>query len=379
MAGEDDSPESLLKLAQDRSLQGRRSLATAMSDLFAEREALLSEREHALMTDILNKLVSEFETELRQELAERLSDSKSAPRNLVLALANDEIVVARPILLKSGVLQDPELIEIIHHRTLEHQLAIAMRTSVSEVVSDALVETGNTDVIKTLLQNANAKITEATMAYLVEEARRVDSYQEPLVRRQDLDPTLVRQMYWLVSAALRAHLLENFDIDANDLDDQLERVVWTLSTDKKAKGEEPSASPAATLAERLDEDDAATPELLIQVLRQGEVALFESLFGRLAGLAAPRLQRVIYEPSGRDLAIACRALEFEKSNFSLVYLLVRRARPGHETVPPRVASRLIKYFERIEAPAAQRVLRQWQRDPNYLDAIERIEEGRDGP
>ncbi|MDH3596176.1 MAG: DUF2336 domain-containing protein [Rhodospirillales bacterium] len=379
MAGEDDSPESLLKLAQDRSLQGRRSLATAMSDLFAEREALLSEREHALMTDILNKLVSEFETELRQELAERLSDSKSAPRNLVLALANDEIVVARPILLKSGVLQDPELIEIIHHRTLEHQLAIAMRTSVSEVVSDALVETGNTDVIKTLLQNANAKITEATMAYLVEEARRVDSYQEPLVRRQDLDPTLVRQMYWLVSAALRAHLLENFDIDANDLDDQLERVVWTLSTDKKANGEEPAASPAATLAERLDEDDAATPELLIQVLRQGEVALFESLFGRLSGLAAPRLQRVIYEPSGRDLAIACRALEFEKSNFSLVYLLVRRARPGHETVPPRVASRLIKYFERIEAPAAQRVLRQWQRDPNYVDAIERIEEGRDGP
>lgn len=379
MAGEDDSPESLLKLAQDRSLQGRRSLATAMSDLFAERESLLSEREHALMTDILNKLVSEFETELRQELAERLSSSKSAPRNLVLALANDEIAVARPILLKSGVLQDPELIEIIHHRTLEHQLAIAMRTSVSEIVSDTLVETGNTDVIKTLLQNANAKITEATMAYLVEEARRVDSYQEPLVRRQDLDPTLVRQMYWLVSAALRAHLLESFDIDANDLDDQLERVVWTLSTAAKAEGEEPAASPAATLAERLDEDGAATPELLIQVLRQGEVALFESLFGRLSGLAAPRLERVIYEPSGRDLAIACRALEFEKSNFSLVYLLVRRARPGHETVPARVASRLIKFFERIEAPAAQRVLRQWQRDPNYLDAIERIEEGRDGP
>jgi uncharacterized protein (DUF2336 family) len=379
MVGEDDSPESLLKLAQDRSLQGRRSLATAMSDLFAEREALLSEREHALMTDILNKLVGEFETELRQDLAERLSDSKSAPRDLLLALANDEIVVARPILLKSGVLQDPELIEIIHHRTLEHQLAIAMRTSVSEVVSDALVETGNTDVVKTLLQNPNAKITEATMAYLVEEARRVDSYQEPLVRRQDLDSMLARQMYWLVSAALRAHLLENFEIDSSDLDDQLEDAIRTLSKAVENGGEESAASPAVTLAEHLDEDDAATPEFLIRVLRQGEVALFESLFGRLAGLAAPRLQRVIYEPSGRDLAIACRALEFDKSNFSLIHLLVRRARPGYETVPPRVASRLIKYFERIEVPAAQRVLRQWQRDPDYLDAIERLEDGRRGP
>ncbi len=133
------------------------------------------------------------------------------------------------------------------------------------------------------------------------------------------------------------------------------------------------------MAQRLHEDNAATPELLIQVLRQGEIALFESLFGRLSGLAAPRLQRVIYEPSGRDLAIACRALELEKSNFSLIYLLVRRARPGQETVPPRVASRLIKYFQRIEVAAAQRVLQQWRRDPNYLDAIERIEEGRNGP
>jgi hypothetical protein len=168
-------------------------------------------------------------------------------------------------------------------------------------------------------------------------------------------------MYWLVSAALRAHLLDNFDIDPSDLDDQLEHVVWTLSKAVKDGGEAPAATPAVTLAERLAEDDAATPELLIQVLRQGEVALFESLFGRLSGLAAPRLQRV------------------EKSSFSLIYLLVRRARPGHETVSPRVASQLIKYFERIEAAAAQRVLRQWQRDPDYLDAIERIEDSRNEP
>jgi uncharacterized protein (DUF2336 family) len=370
MAEKEDTAESLLKLAQDRSIQGRRSLAAAMSDLFAERESVLSDREHALMTDILNKLVTEFETEVRKELAERLAEKKHAPRNLVVALANDEIEVARPILLKSGVLRDPELVEIIHHRTLEHQLAIAMRTSVSEIVSDALVETGNTDVVKTLLQNPNARITEATMAYLVEEARRV----EPLVRRQDLKPELAGQMYWLVSAALRAHLLENFDIDPGDLDDELERVVQKLTSASKDESES-AATPAGELAERLNEDEAITPELLIQVLRQGEVALFEALFGQLSGLAPPRLKRVIYEPSGRDMAISCRALEISKSNFSLIYLLLRRARPGQETVPPRIASRVMKYFERIEEATAKRVLRQWQRDPNYLEAIERLEEG----
>ncbi len=69
MVEENDSAESLLKLAQDRSIQGRQSLVKAMSDLFAERESVLSDREHALMTDILNKLVTEFETEVPKELA----------------------------------------------------------------------------------------------------------------------------------------------------------------------------------------------------------------------------------------------------------------------------------------------------------------------
>ena len=57
------------------------------------------------------------------------------------------------------MLQDSELIEIVHHRTLEHQLAIAMRRRVSAAVSDALVEEGSPDVIKTLLENPNAAIS----------------------------------------------------------------------------------------------------------------------------------------------------------------------------------------------------------------------------
>lgn len=354
-------------------------LANAISDLFDDGRSALSEHEHALMTDILNKLVSEFERELRQDLAERLSEKSNAPHDLILMLANDDIEVARPVLMNSGALQDIELIEIIHHRTLEHQLAIAMRSSVSEVVSDALVETGNADVVKTLLQNPNAKITEATMAYLVEEARRVDSYQEPLVRRKDLDPKLAQRIYWNVSAALRAHMLENYDIDPSELDDELEGAVLAALEGTRSETGGPAARPANALAESLDQEKAVTVGLLIQVLRQGEVALFEALFGRLSGIAPPLLQRVIYEPHGQDLAIVCRALDVAKSDFGLIYALVRRARPGRDSVPAQAVSQIMGYFEQLDAPAARQVLRQWRRDPNYLDAIERVEESRDGP
>src|SRR5690606_8795579 len=118
-----------------------------------------------------------------------------------------------------------DLVEIIRHRTIQHQLAIAMRQHVSETVSDALVETGNSDVIKALLDNGNARVSAATMEYLVEESRRVDSYQEPLVRRSDLSPSLARRMGRWVGAALRSYSLDNYEIDPTELDDVLEEVT----------------------------------------------------------------------------------------------------------------------------------------------------------
>ena len=151
----------------------------------------------------MRQLIHDVEVSVRRALAERLSEQPLAPHELVIALANDEIEVAHPLLVNSDVLQDLELIEIIRNRTLEHQLAIGIRKSVSEEVTDALIATDSVDVIKTLLENHHAKISQRTMEYLVEQSQRVDTYQNPLLRRPDLDTTLAKRMYWWVSAALR--------------------------------------------------------------------------------------------------------------------------------------------------------------------------------
>ena len=129
-----------------------------IDDLLYPKAARLSDRERALMADILTRLVGDFELAVRRMLSARLAERATVPRDLVVLLANDAIEVARPILFRSTVLGDDELIEIIHHRTLEHQLAIAMRQDLSARVSEALAGTENVDVITTLLQNAGAEI-----------------------------------------------------------------------------------------------------------------------------------------------------------------------------------------------------------------------------
>ena len=146
------------------------------------------------------------------------------------------------------------------------------------------------------------------MEYLAEESQRVDSYQEPLIKREDLKPELAERMYLWVSAALRQYVLENFDVHPGLLDDHLEDVAKSISSNpEQHPGTTASERPAATLAEELDKQQRITPEFLIQVLRQGEITLFEALFGKLSGLPAPRLQRVLYDSGGDGLAIACRA------------------------------------------------------------------------
>ena len=135
--------EYLYRLARDKSVAGRMALAETISDLFLQRGCTLTERERTLMFSILRQMIHDAEMSVRRIVSAQLADREDAPRDLVRRLANDEIEVAYPILTLSTVLHDSDLIEVIQHRTLEHQLAIAIRQSVSALVSGALVQTGN--------------------------------------------------------------------------------------------------------------------------------------------------------------------------------------------------------------------------------------------
>ncbi|MCZ6467454.1 MAG: DUF2336 domain-containing protein, partial [Alphaproteobacteria bacterium] len=145
--------EYLYGLARDKSVAGRMALAETISDLFLQRGCTLTERERILMFSILRQMIHDAEMSVRRVVSAQLAERDDAPRDLVQRLANDEIEVAYPILTKSTVLHDTDLIEVIQQRTLEHQMAIAIRQSVSEAVSGALVQTGNENVIGTLLEN----------------------------------------------------------------------------------------------------------------------------------------------------------------------------------------------------------------------------------
>jgi uncharacterized protein (DUF2336 family) len=370
MALEPLSTDQLMTLARQKSDQAREQLFEAMGDVFLERNTVLTLQERALITDILEKLIREVSREIRRKLTVKLADAPGTPRELAVLLANDEIDIASPMLIRSKVLQDADLIEIVRNRSTQHLLAIAMRRDLSTAVADALVESGEKDVVRTLLENQDAHISRATMAYLVEQSKAVDEFQEPLVKRRDLPPELAKRMCLWVSAAIRQSLVDRFEIDIDTLDDSLEPIA----REESEKPQEPDPDAAGALAQALGAGRKLTPRLLMQTLRRGEVPLFEAMLAEMAGLRPALIRRLCYEQGGQGLAVVARGIGLSREEFASIYLLTRKARPGGMSMDPADLGRALEFFDRINHGNAATVIGRWRRDPDYLYAIRSVEE-----
>jgi len=364
------SLEDLFELAQDKSAEGRQSLFENMPDLFLDGGSSVSDREKALMGEILRRLVYDVELKLRKSLAEKLSKRSDTPHDLIAELANDEFEVAHPILLESNVLHDADLIEAIKHRTIAHQLAISMRKNLSEDVSEALVKTGQEDVIANLLNNHGAKVSRHVMDYLVSESKRVDSYQNPLVQRPDLPPELAERMSWWVSAALRTHISEKFSLDLGELDDAIEAVA--AEQFGLVQGDMAPTTKADDLVERLSDLGEVDAPFLIKALRQSEISLFESAFCKLTGLKLKLLRRILFEPGGEALVLLCRVVDVGSDTFSELLELSRRAKDREEEVTREQKERLQALYVKTKPEDAKRILKRWRRSSDYLFAIKQV-------
>ncbi len=355
----------LVRLARDRSEAGRRAFADALTDIFVADGTDMSDQERSLMYDILHRVIHDIESAMRVEVSQHLAEMPDVPRDLAKILANDDIEVAYPILTLSTVLLDEDLIEVARNRTIEHQVAIAERPDISEEVSDVLVELGEETVITTLLKNSSARITSATLEYIVEESRRINAFQEPILRRNDLPPHLAARMVMWVSAALRQYILDNFAIDEAVLDDALESV----SLDIIHSAPLPTGTKSKELAKVLQEAGEITPQLLVNALRDGEMRLFVALFERYTGLDENLIMDILLEPAGEGLAIACKANGVGKAYFAALYALIRRTRPGSDRQLRREIRAVLTLFDKMSVESAKEVTRRWRRNIGYLTAI----------
>ncbi len=140
---------------------------------------------------------------------------------------------------------------------------------------------------------------------------------------------------------------------ANDA--KLKALAGERSTDG-TMAESPAEPPASL--EAVTEE--VTPQYLLVLLRQGNLTDAEAVFGQLTGLGPARVQRALYGPGGRNLAIACRALGLDQLQFVSIFILTRRLGPNLDPVNAYKLTETVNYFLDTSEETARRVLKQWQ-------------------
>src|ERR1700761_2763082 len=157
MPGPTSSAEQLIRLARSRAPGDREKLVQALAIVCDMPEAA-GDRARPLLDAIFLQLVADAEGDIRRRLAETLAPARWAPSGLINTLALDDIEIARPIIAKSPVLSDPDLIRLMVVATLEHQIEVARRPELASVVVNAIIDRGEPAVMTALASNETAKI-----------------------------------------------------------------------------------------------------------------------------------------------------------------------------------------------------------------------------
>jgi hypothetical protein len=243
---------------------GRGRLATVRADFFLDPAKRLSEQERALMTAMLHCLVGDVADELRATLP--------SPRQA----ANDpDNARLTDRLSRSGLLDIPELVEMLLRRAEEFRISAA-----------ATSRGGRREarVLQGLVSNDHGAVSAAAMALILARGRRRDRFGQCLIAFDDLSPALAAMLANRVAAALR----DGVSADAATADSEL-----AAATAKLLASHQPERSAdrlAANLVELLDDHGSLSDDLVLAAGQEGELAFVGEVLARRAGLPGSSVQ-----------------------------------------------------------------------------------------
>ena len=229
---------------------------------------------------------------VRRALAEVFASSRKAPRVIVHALAADQPDIARPLLARSPLLLEQDLVDLIATSQPEAQMVIAGRAMLSRSLAAAIAEVGSAEACLTLVENPDADIAPFSIDRIVERFGHLAAIRESLLGRDDL-PMAVRQaLLSKLSQTLAGFVAarkwmgpEHAEYAAREA---CEKTTVALAAE--IPYEEVSA-----LVQHLRQSGQLTAGMILRALLSGNVVLFEEALAELSGVAIERLTSYIHD------------------------------------------------------------------------------------
>jgi uncharacterized protein (DUF2336 family) len=344
----------LIALAEEGSSEKRRALLRELTEHFFGASSRTA-TEDALYGSVLARLATDMEIAVRAELSARFASATDAPAALIRRLADDDAAVAGAVLAASPVLSDEDLLGVVRKHGQAHLRAVSSRASVSEAVSDVIVQRGDDETLGTLLRNDGARLSRQASEAAVERAKVNPALHEATVSRTSLPPDLLNEMYFVVEARLRTRILEqNARLDPALLESALAAGRTRVATDDGALPAD--YAECLNYVEELKAAGQLTPRMLARFLRSGGTTAFLIALAQLADIDFHTARQIVERRELDALAVVCKAADLDRALF-LTYAVVLLNDDGDAMAKAHAYARM---YAELGRDAALRTLRFWR-------------------
>ncbi|MCA3624320.1 MAG: DUF2336 domain-containing protein [Methylobacterium sp.] len=239
---------------------------------------------------------------VRRALACALADHWLAPRHIVLALAADQPEVGAPLLARSPVLQEADLVDLAAHAEPKALLAMALRPIVTERGAHAIVSRAERKSCLALAGNPHAEIGDGDLLEIATRFGKDNKMRDALLERHHVPPAVRHQLMIALSDNLESVAGESGLLAAEKNRRMVEEalLLGTIAIAAQAHHDLPQ------FVRYLREQQKLTPGLLLRSVLGGDVALITEALADLAGMTSGRVAGLMCSRSDATLSALFR-------------------------------------------------------------------------
>jgi uncharacterized protein (DUF2336 family) len=259
----------------------------------------LSDNDRAAAEGAMIMLLDDPSPLVRRALAEVFASRDDAPPTLVHALANDQPDVAEPVLRRSPLLLDVDLVEAVAAGEPSRQTAVAMRAALPCSVAAAIAEIGCAEACLTLLENEQAEtVPPFSLDRIVQRFGHLAAIRDAVLRHADL-PAATRQALVVKLSETLADFVAAREWLAPDRAHRITREACEKAT--IALAADSIDDEVQPLIRHLRESGQLTAGLMLRSLLSGHVSLFEEALADLAEVPLSRVVGIVHDRRGAGL------------------------------------------------------------------------------
>lgn len=307
--------ESFLKLAKQNTPEAHAELVLGIADAIFKNIDARTDDELRLFAEIALLLYATVPVAGRARLSKRLASHARAPVKLAMKLAQDELEVARPMLLHGGCFTQDHLLELARRVSDKHLEFIARRCDLGLEVSDTLIKRGTKPIRRILASNRDIRLSRLALQTLVK--RSIDDVvlREDLVLRKDLTHRLREQMLPYVNEATQNRLRDI--IDGALSDDALSQIAQFKKI-RRDFGPALDTSDMRKLWQLAEKAHIDLNDLVILLLQDNRLSHVTELLAILTKQSPAELRNAVYKGISDTVIETALRLKLRPDTFALL-------------------------------------------------------------